>query len=31
MNNITLSQELGKLLHMDSRYCTEDGVLLKMQ
>lgn len=29
MNNITLFQELEKLLRMDSQYCTEDGVLLK--
>lgn len=29
MNNITLFQELEKLLRMESQYCTEDGVLLK--
>lgn len=29
MSNITLFQELEKLLRMESRYCTEDGVLLK--
>lgn len=29
MSNITLFQELEKLLRMESQYCTEDGVLLK--
>lgn len=29
MNNITLFQELEKLLRLESKYCTEDGVLLK--
>lgn len=29
MNNLNLFQELEKLLRMDSRYCSEDGVLLK--
>lgn len=29
MNNLNLFQELEKLLRMESRYCSEDGVLLK--
>lgn len=29
MNNLSLYQELEKLLRMESRYCSEDGVLLK--
>jgi adenine-specific DNA-methyltransferase len=29
MNNLGLYQELEKLLRMESRYCSEDGVLLK--
>lgn len=29
MSNITLFQELEKLLRLESQYCTEDGVLLK--
>lgn len=29
MNNLNLFQELEKLLRTDSKYCTEDGMLLK--
>ncbi len=29
MNNLSLYHELEKLLRMESRYCSEDGVLLK--
>lgn len=29
MENLSLYQELEKLLRMESRYCSEDGVLLK--
>lgn len=29
MTNTSLFQELEKLLRMESRYCSEDGVLLK--
>ncbi|MEG1910203.1 MAG: site-specific DNA-methyltransferase, partial [Bacteroidales bacterium] len=29
MENMSLFQELEKLLRMESRYCSEDGVLLK--
>lgn len=29
MNNLNLFQELEKLLRMESKYCSEDGILLK--
>ena len=29
MGNMTLFTQLAELLRMESRYCTEDGVLLK--